>query len=100
MRLVETHGTHMELTEAIKVHLEKRLKKLAFLLDGVEPADIRADLGKTSEHHHKGEIFRAELNLQLPGNLLRVEKVTDDLYKSIDEAAKVLGEQVKKWKDK
>lgn len=99
MRIVEIKGTNMDLTEAITDRLEDKLEKLADLLEGVEPADLRADLGKTKEGQNKGKIFRSELNLQLPGNLLRVEEIQEDLYSAIDLSIKDLRRQVIKWKE-
>jgi putative sigma-54 modulation protein len=98
MRIAEIVGTHMELTDGIKSHLEAKIQKLVPLLEGVEPADIRADLGKTSEHHNKGKIFRAELNLTVPGSVLRAEELREDLYVAIDAAVNTLKENVKKYK--
>lgn len=99
MRIVEIQGTNMDLTEAIKDRLYDRLTKISDLLGDTEPADIRADLGKTSEGQNKGRIFRAELNLQLPGALLRAEEIQEDLYASIDLCVKDLRRQVIKWKE-
>lgn len=90
----------MELTESIKDYATEKLGKIATILDGVEPADARLELGKTSNHHKNGDIFRAEINLQIPGGVLRAESETGDLYGSIDEATDRLRLQVVKWKEK
>lgn len=100
MQIVEFNGTNLELTEAIKNHATEKLGRIATMLDGVEPADTRLDLGKTSHHHNKGDIFRAEINLQIPGTVLRAESERDDLYSAIDEAVDHLRAQVVKWKEK
>lgn len=100
MQIVEFKGTNMELTEAIKDYATEKLGKIATILDDVEPADTRLDLGKSTNHHKNGDIFRAEINLQIPGDVLRVESETGDLYGSIDEAVDKLRVQVVKWKEK
>lgn len=100
MQIVEFKGTNMELTEAMKEYATQKLGKIATILDGVEPADTRLELGKTSNHHKNGDIFRAEMNLQVPGAVLRAESETGDLYGSIDEASDRLRVQVVKWKEK
>lgn len=100
MRIVEMQGTNMDLTPAIKARAEKALGKVAKLLQGVEPADVRADLGMTTKGQKNGDVFRAEYNLQVPGDLLRAESTRDDLYQAIDQAANELRRQVKKYKDK
>ena len=100
MRIVEISGTNMDLTEAIKSHVERALAKVAKLTEKLEPADIRVDVGKTSQHHQKGNIFKAEYNLTIPGTMIRAEATMDDLYTAIDKASDDLRRQVKKYKDK
>jgi putative sigma-54 modulation protein len=100
MQIVEFKGTGLELTEAIKDYATEKLGKVATILDDIEPADVRLDLGKPSNHHHKGDIFRAEVNLQIPGGMIRAESETIDLYAAIDEAVDRLRAQVVKWKEK
>lgn len=100
MRLVEINGTNMELTEAIKGYVEQRLEATAKLVEKLEPCDVRAEVGKTSNHHAKGDVFRTELNLTTSGGFFRAESTMDDLYASIDEAASDLRRQVVDHKDK
>lgn len=99
MHIVEINGTNIDLTEAIKDHVTEKLGKIASLLEGIEPADARLDLGKTTHHHHKGDVYRAEVNLQLPGAVLRAEETTEDLYVAIDGMVHKLRTQVVKWKE-
>ena len=49
---------------------------------------------------HSGEIYRAEANLEVPGELLRVEKTEKDLYKAIDKVKDHLRLAIKKYKEK
>lgn len=73
--------------------LDKYLKKFKVI-------GARAELEKTTNHHFKGEIYRAEVNLSLGGDLLRVEKTEKDLYKAIDKVKDHLDVVIKKYKDK
>jgi len=45
---------------------------------------MHVELAKTTNHHQKGRIYRAEVNVQVPGEMLRAEHIDDDLYKAID----------------
>jgi putative sigma-54 modulation protein len=99
MEIVEFKGTNMTLTEAIKDYVVEKLGRTANLLDGVEPADAQLDLGKTTNHHQKGDIFRAEINLQIPGATLRADAMSSDLYAAIDEMSDRIRTQVHKWKE-
>ena len=55
---------------------------------------------KTTNHHQKGEIYSAEVNLAMAGDLLRVEKTEKDLYKAIDKVKDHLELVIKKYKGK
>ncbi|MBU0614249.1 ribosome-associated translation inhibitor RaiA [Patescibacteria group bacterium] len=99
MRVVEIVGSNMDLTEAIKKRVEKRLANVAKLCTNVEPCDVRVDVGKTTTGQAKGKIFRAEYNLTVPGKMLRAESIEEDLYAAIDVAAKDLRRQMKKYKE-
>ena len=100
MRIVEINGSNIKLTEAIKKHIQEKLGSVAKICEQFEPCDVRADVGKTTNHHQKGDVFVAEFNLTIPGTLLRAEAKTDDLYKAIDRASTELKRQVKKYKEK
>ena len=84
MRITEIKGTNMELTEAIKMYVEEKVMSLEKMCERYSPCDVAVEVGKTSNHHQKGEIFRAEFNMTIPGASLRAETVKDDLYAAID----------------
>ncbi len=75
-------GSHLEVTSAIDEYLVKRLKGIEKFLD--VNAKVEADLGKTTNHHKNGDIFRAELNISNNGEQTRVEAESEDLYSAID----------------
>ena len=49
---------------------------------------------------NKGEIFRVEVNLEVPHELLRIEKTEADLYKAIDKVKDHLSEVIVKYREK
>lgn len=61
---------------------------------------IQAELGKTTQHHRSGDIYRAEINLQVGGHTFRAVAEKDDLYAAIDEVKDELGREVKANKKK
>lgn len=75
-------GSHIDITDAIREYLTKRLRGLEKFLDS--NAKIEADLGKTSNHHKQGDIFRAELNITNNGDFTRAVAEQEDLYAAID----------------
>src|SRR3989344_8509424 len=93
--------TNLELTPAIKCYIEKRLAELDRVLTNLgQPQDARVEVGKVNNHHKKGDIFRFEINLKVPGSLLRAEYESEDLYKSIDLGKDELERQVRELKEK
>lgn len=75
-------GTGIELTPAILSYTEKRLEKVEKFIDG-EPI-MAVELGKVTEHHKQGEIFRAEVRISGSGVDYYVDRSATDLYTAID----------------
>ena len=100
MQINKIKATNIEMTDAIKAYVEEKFLGLAKFTTNYEPAataDI--EIGKTSEHHQKGEIYRCEVTMQIPGDLLRVDVTAEDLYAAIDKAKDLLKEQLAEKKD-
>ncbi|MEX1028341.1 MAG: ribosome-associated translation inhibitor RaiA [Candidatus Paceibacterota bacterium] len=102
MRINIVQATNIDLTDAITDYLDKKLAKLSAKL--IDPNDESAvcdvDLGKKSEHHKNGEIFRAEFNLHIAGKDMYAEAEEIDLYAAIDEARDELERQLKSHQKK
>ncbi len=83
-------GTNIDLTDGIRSHINEKIGgvKKFFPTDnsgGVSaPSIARVEVGLISTHHKSGKIFRAEVNLSMPGNFIRAEAESDDLYRAID----------------
>lgn len=100
MHINRIKGTNMELTDAIKDAVADELGTLdAMVGRWGTAASADVEVGKISNHHQKGEIFRAEVNLQIPGKLLRAENEQEDLYMAIREVGHILRRELDKEKD-
>jgi putative sigma-54 modulation protein len=97
---VNIKADNFELTPALTDYIEKKITMLDKYLEDIQPVvcDFQAEL--ISRHHLKGDIFRAEINLELPGELLRIEKTEPDLYKAIDKVKDHLAQMIIKYKKK
>ncbi len=95
---IDIKGTNMELTEAIKDYVNEKIGSLEKFFDNI--IEARVDVGKTTNHHQKGDVFRAEVNLQVPQTLLRAESEREDLYIAINEVKEEIQRQLKKYKEK
>ena len=69
-------------------------------LNGVQVLNCDCEIEKVGGKQQNGKVFRAEVNLEVPGELLRVEKEAEDLYKAIDKVKDHLTMVIKKYKEK
>jgi putative sigma-54 modulation protein len=95
---INIKATNMDLTAPIRQYTEEKVESLLKFFDNITKADI--DVGLKSHHHLKGKIFYAEFNLHVPGNILRVSKNAEDLYKAIDKVKDHLKIELEKLKEK
>lgn len=82
---INIKGTNIELTSAITEYAHK---KISVLEKYVEPkhegAVFHVEVGKTTQHHRRGDVFRAEIRIIGAGLDLYVVKEAEDLYAAID----------------
>jgi putative sigma-54 modulation protein len=89
------------MTDAISDYLDKRLSHLDRYIDRSDDSIIiDIEIGKTTNHHKSGDIFRAEATLHGKGLDIRVETEEADLYTAIDMMKDELVETVRAKKSK
>ena len=91
---------NFSLTQAIKIYIEKKLNSLDKFLPVDESISADVDLSKTTKHHQKGDVFRAEVNLRVPNHLIRASAVEWDLRVAIDRVKDDLQKEIKTNKEK
>ncbi len=79
-------ATGFDTTPAISEYVHRKLSTLEkFLGDKKDSITIRVEVGKTTDHHKHGDVFRAEVHITgLGGNDIYVAEETADLYAAID----------------
>jgi putative sigma-54 modulation protein len=97
---VNMKGTKLALTPAIKAYIQMKMDMLDKFLGEIQVIGANYEVEKTTRHHTKGEIYRAEANLIVPHETLRVEKTEKDLYKAIDKVKDHLIRSIKRHKEK
>lgn len=97
---INTKAKHIELTPQLENYLEKRLATLERHLRKSDAVTCDVELEKTTEHHQAGEIYRAEMNLLLGGQLLRAEATAETIEAAIDEAKDELKRELTKLTEK
>jgi len=98
---INTKATHFDLTSSITDYISKKLSSLDRTISSEEStAMIDVEIGKTTNRHKSGDIFKAEINCYIEGTMLRAVSVKDDLYAAIDEAKDKLSEEISKYKNR
>lgn len=93
-------STKLEVTAAIKKYIENKMDMVEKYLGDIKAINCDFEVEKSVGGQHKGEIFRAEVTLQVPRQVLRIEKTEKDLYKAIDKVKDHLELVIKKYKEK
>jgi len=102
MRL-EIKATNIELTESIVSYIRDKILSVDKFLSKFEKDKeviVKVEVGKTTSHHRKGKLFRAEANLALGKTFLRSVSLKEDLYSAITEVKDKLQREIKKYKTK
>ena len=97
---VSIKGTEISLTPDIKDYVQKKMDMLERYLGDVQVIHCDVEVGRAVSKHNSAYIYRAEVNLELPGELLRVEKTEQDLWKAIDKVKDHMARSVKRYKEK
>ena len=85
--------TGITLTPSISAYIEKRIKKISKFLGKDPSLQCDIEVGKTTSHHLKGDIFKAEIHIVGKGRNLFATSERDDLYAAIDDVRdEILGE--------
>lgn len=96
-------GTNLELHEDLKSYVNEKIGGLKKFIENenMDPGVItaRVELAKTTHHHQQGDIYMAEVNLQLPKKMIRDVVESDDIYKAIDEVKDGLKIMINEYKD-
>ena|SRR3989338_7495034 len=102
MRII-TKYTNLDSTPAIETYINEKVGALAKFLRPFEvnnEINARIEVGRTTNHHNKGLVYRAEINLDLPGEVLRAEHEDWDVRIAIDQAKDKLQREVVKYKER
>ena len=82
---INIKGTRMELTPAISSYVQKKISSIEKYIDkNYADAVVQVEVGKNTEHHKTGNIFRAEVHITGAGLDLYAVSEMEDLYAAID----------------
>lgn len=106
---INIKATNLDLTPAIKQYIEEKVGGLEKLLSsksidwdpeiGRPTVEAFVEISRTTKHHHKGPVFRAEINVPMPGQgkVLRAEAEQWDIRVAIDQIKDEIQIELKKY---
>lgn len=97
---IQIKATKIELTAEIKDYIQEKVDMLKKYLGDTQILNCDFEIELTTPRHQKGRIYRAECNLNLKGELLRVEKTEENLNKAIDKVKDHMAQAIKKYRAK
>jgi len=98
---IKIKATNIELTNYLLKLVDQKIKKIEKLLPGESDLIVEVELGKTTRHHQKGDLFRAEVQVEVPGGkMLRAVSMKEDFRSALTDVREELEVQIKKHKDK
>lgn len=78
--------TNFSLTDSINDYVSKRLDKISRMVADDPSAKCDVELGRTTAHHNKGDVFRAEIHVVGASGLnVYAALEREDLYAAVDE---------------
>lgn len=92
-------STKIELNPQLKKYIKERIGSTEKYITTDLPLVAKVEVGKTTDRHNKGDIFRAEVNISLKRKFLRAEAVREDIYFAINEVRDDLKREFKKYKE-
>ena len=108
---INIKATNFDLTPSLKKYIEDKIGDLEKFIQkvgkegrsfkkGKPPCEAWVEVGRTTFHHRKGEVFRAEVQLKVPGKSLRAEAEQEDLHAAINEVRDDLQRELRKYTNK
>jgi putative sigma-54 modulation protein len=89
---VQVRGRNIEVTDALKDYIVKRVSKVEKFVDNLGEAQVTMTVEKDSH--------RIELTIPVSGMIVRAEEITGDMYTSTDLVVEKVEKQILKYKGK
>lgn len=95
---INIRATGCELTPSLRQYVEEKFSGLEKY--GIKMFQADVHVGKDTQHHNKGEVFTCSATIELVGDVVKVERTAEDLYKAIDKVKDHLRETLSQLKDR
>ena len=89
---------NMEMTAPIKDYAANKVAKYADLLE--KAVHIAIEITELTPHRGVAQDFIVEINVNLPGTLIRVAEKGDDVYAMLDKVSDQMARKLKRYEEK
>jgi putative sigma-54 modulation protein len=100
MMKTNVKATNITLTPAITDYIDKRIDILNKYFREDEEVLVNVEVGKSTQHHKSGDVFRAEIQVDADQGVFYAAIETEDLYSSIDQAKDQMARELSSDKKK
>jgi ribosomal subunit interface protein len=98
---INLKATNLDLTPEIKKAIEEKISTLDKFISHIDTSvEAFIEVAIKTRHHKKGKIYYAEVNIKIPGGIIRSEAKEDNIYKAINTVKDELQVLLKKYKEK
>ena len=97
---ISLKGTNIQILESTQEYVDRKLVKTVekFLSKDKGTVSLKIEVERTTRHHRKGKIFRAEANLSFGKKSLYAEAFGETLNEAIDLLEEELEHEIKHFK--
>ncbi|MHA0034598.1 ribosome hibernation-promoting factor, HPF/YfiA family [Deinococcus sp. PESE-13] len=95
MQIYQLSGRNVEVTEPMREYVEEKLSRLDRYTDQITDARVTLTVRDVRNNERRN---RVEVQLNVPGGIIRAEEHHADMYAAIDKASDVLERQLRKFK--
>ncbi len=82
---IKIRSINFDITPAIDEYVTKKISSLEKFLSSKDNILCEVEIGRTTNHHKSGDIFKAEINIVEPGKIQIYASAEEvDLYTAID----------------
>ncbi len=95
-------ATNFKLEPTVYDYIQEKIGNLDRFIENVDYSVVQGwvEVGLTTKHHQSGDIYRAEVQIRLPGRSVRSEAVAKDIFMAVDAVKDELQTELKKYKER
>lgn len=94
-------ATKIELTKEITAYIEKKMAFLDKLIAHFGSAvKVYVEVGRTTRHHRKGDVFCVEVRMHTPRKNMRAEALGETVFEAIDKVKDEAAFELERHKEK